>query len=404
MSKPIPTAQEIEAIQSTVSSQTTMQNALIESAALQQPEIDKALLVDDAFRKLFDWYNDKIIGKYDIEKKAINGIYVTSPVVENDIINVASNPPTGRLVPVPPIQDIVRIPEFDGGNTSTSTLNEQQHILDQTNIEDVLVNGYGAGSFPGTLTTNTALTPSSTTLSLIDSATAITSVVANTIFVVSNGGNLAVVKCLTITPNNPGVPPPYVSDLTIELIVAPSGTIASGQTLDSFTGFTNLERTAKITSDPDFQPLMDYLIQQLELYIGNRQTRLTEQLSSLNTNEDPDGIAEISTAIMNIGTSNTFLTNYLLTTDISDTGLTSLSTERTTRSGQLITRLTQINAAYTGQTENYYDMRYSQANNRGNTSRGTLRAKSNAESVKNNNLNMASGLSDSISSLNSILP
>lgn len=403
MAKPIPSPSQITAIESTVAGQTNMQNALNASAALQQPEIDKAALVDEAFKDLFDWYNDKIIGKYDAEKKAINGIYIVAPVVEADILGVGATPPTGRLVPTPPIQDIVRITQFDGGGTASVVNYEQKHILDQADVEDVLVNGYGPGTFPLTLTTFTSITPTSTTLSLTDTAVPI-AIVANQVFIVTDGVNLAVVKCLTITPNDPGPPPPYVSDLTIQLIVPPVGTIAAGQTLDEFTGFTNAERTAKITTDPDFQPLMDYLIDQLEFFINARKARLVEQLSALSTNEDPDGVAAIATATINVNNSDSFLTSYLITTDISNTGLASLSAERIARSSQLTARLSAITAAYTGQTENYYDARYSVANNRGNTSRGTLRAKSNAESVKSNSLAMAASLGTSISALNGILP
>ena len=402
MPKPIPTPDQITAINETVQGQTTMQTALNDSAALQDPEIDRATKVDQAFKDLFDWYNDKIIGKYDAEKKALNGVFVTSPVIEADIIGVGSNPPSGRLVPTPPVQDIVRIPEFDGGNTSVHSVYEQLHITNQADVEDKLVNGYGPGSYPMTLTTTTALTPSSTTLELEDTAVAIT-IVPNEVFIVADGGDIAVVKVVSITDTSM-TPPPYTAELVIELLVPPSGTIASGATLDSFTGFTNVERTNKVASDPDYQPLMDYYIAQLESHINARKARLAEQLLALGTNEDPDGISDIAIATTNINNSDLFLTNYLLTTDISDTGLASLSSERSTRSGQITTRLAQINAAYTGQTENYYDARYSVANNRGNTSRGTLRAKSNAQGVKSNSLAMAAGLGASISALNGILP
>ena len=39
--------------------------------------------------------------------------------------------------------------------------------------QNALVNGYGAGSYPGTLTTFTAITPTSTTLTLEDTAVTI---------------------------------------------------------------------------------------------------------------------------------------------------------------------------------------------------------------------------------------
>ena len=94
----------------------------------------------------------------------------------------------------------------------------------------------------------------------------------------------------------------------------------------------------------------------------------------------------------------------MVTTDISNTGISSLSSERATRSGQLTTRLSQILAAYTGQTENYYEQRYQTANNRGNTQRGTLRAVENAKAVKTTLQNMAAGLQGANAALNSIIP
>src|SRR6185369_3687184 len=181
----------------------------------------------------------------------------------------------------------------------------------------------------------------STTLSLQDPSVAITGIVANTVFVVTGVGDLAVVKVIS-TSVPVGTPPPYKLDLVIELIVPPTGTISAGANLDSFTGFTNAERTTKIASDPDFQPLMNYLVLQLQGRINDRISRLNEQLTPLAANQDPDGVANIATATTNVNTSKNFLTNYLITTDISNTGLASLSTERGTRSGQLTTRLAQI--------------------------------------------------------------
>jgi hypothetical protein len=268
-------------------------------------------------------------------------------------------------------------------------------------VENVLVNGYGAGTYPLTLSTSTALTPSSTTLSLTDTASPI-NITVNTVFVLVSGSDFAVVKVLTITPNNPPTPPPYISDLTIELIVPPTGTIPSGTNLQAFTGFTNTERTNKVASNPSFQPLMNYLVNKLQARINDRISRLNEQLTALAANEDPDGASAISAATANANTSKNFLTNYLITTDISNTGLASLSSERTTRSNQLTTRLAQILAAYTGQTENYYDKRYEAANNRGNTERGTLRALKNAQQAQNTLSGMAASLTAANAVLNSI--
>ena len=193
MAKPTPTPSQITAIQETVAGQQNMQDSLNQTAALQAPEIARATEVDNAFKSLFDWYNDNIIGKYDSEKRAINGIYVTSPIVEADILGVGANPPSGRLVPNPPIQDIVRVPEFDGGNTSTDNNNEQQHILDQANLESALVSGFGpSGPYSGTLTTTTALNSLSTTLTITDTSSI--SISVGSTFVITDVSDFAYVS------------------------------------------------------------------------------------------------------------------------------------------------------------------------------------------------------------------
>ena len=404
MAKPTPSPDQLAALNAEIAGNNAQTSALLDSVPLQDPIIEQKQKVDDAFKALFAYYNDNVIGKYDAERKAINGTFVTSPILESDILGVGSNPPTGRLVPTPPATDIVRVDAFDaGGYTGLDVNNEQQHIVDQATTENVLVNGYGPGTYPMTLETFTALTPSSTTLSLEDASVAISGISNGTVFLVIGVGDLAVVKVIS-TSVPVGTPPPYKLDLVIELIVPPTSTIPAGANLDAFTGFTNSERTTKVSSDPDLQPLMDYLISLLESKITDRISRLNEQLAALPLNEDTDGAANITTATTNANASKTFLTNYLLTTDISNTGLASLSSERATRSGQLTTRLSQILAAYTGQTENYYEQRYQTANNRGNTQRGTLRAVENAKAVKTVLQNMAAGLASANAALNSIIP
>lgn len=406
MAKPTPSPAQTVAIQQTVAQQTNQQTALTDSANLQNAEIARNQQVDDAFKALFNWYNDAIIGKYDAEKKAINGVFVTTPVVEADLIAVGSNPPSGRLVPTPPATNIIRIPEFDGGNTSTASNYEQKHILDQAQVEDWLQNGFGATSVfdDTTAETDSALTGSSTTLDVTDPTNLMNFTNGDMILVVNVAMTDAAVIKIISSAAGVGTPPPYDFTLTIQVVVPPTGTLAVGSTLEKFTGFTNADRTAKVATDVYKQGLMDYLIAQLTARINDRKARLSEQIAALAANEDPDGTAANTTASTNAQTSDTFLTNYLVTTDISNTGLTSLSTERGTRSSQLTARLAAINTAYTGQTENYYNQRYETANSRGNTSRGTLRALKNADSTKSTLLGMASSLGGSISALNGILP
>jgi hypothetical protein len=401
--KPVPTSDQLAAIETEVAGKTAQQTALTESVSLQDPIIEQKQLVDDAFKALFDYYNDDIIGPYDQERKALEGSFILEPIVEADILGVGSNPPTGRLVPTPPNRDIVRVPEFDDTDyTETNPINEADSIIAQADVENALAFGYG-GSFPPTLATSTTLTPSSTTLSLT-SNTLITGISIGTIFIVEDIGDIAVVKVVTVTPNNPPVPPPYRVDLTIELLVPPSGSISSGADVVAFNGFNNTERTNKVAANANLQPLMDYLIAELEAKIADRISQLNLQLSAHALNQDPDAVSQLATASLNANTSKTFLTNYLTTTIISNTGLASLDAERGVRSVQITARFAEILAAYTDQTEDYYEQRYQTANNRGNVERGTLRAVKDAESVKSYLETLADGLGAGIAALNSIIP
>jgi hypothetical protein len=370
--------------------------------AAQQARALELAKVDSAFKKFFDYYNGEIIVPYDTERRLINGDYIAAPIIEADILSCA-NLQGGRIQPALPATDVIRIPQFDGTPIVVDNSNELAFIATQADAEDVLVNGYGGTAPAMTVLTDTSLSASSTTLKLKDLTTTF-SIAPNTVLIVSNGGDFAVIKVLTFALEVSPVPPPYVADLTIEVLVAPSGTIPAGQSLDSFSGFTNGERATKTASDPDLQPLMDYLVLQLQTAINSRIANLTSQLIPIAANQDPDGVAELTQATTDVNASKSFLTNYLISTNISDFGLGQLSSERSTRTTQANTRISQITAAYTGRTENYYDKRYSFANNRANTARGSLRLQKNSEAGAATSAGYASTLTDQASAMGSILP
>ena len=373
------------------------------AVAGQQARAAELAITDGSFKKFFDYYDTNIIQQYDLEKRWINGSILTSPVLESDIVSCASLA-GGRLQPSLPATDVIRISQFDGTPTTTDTNNELQHITDQAPIEDHLVNGYPGGPYAVTILTETAITPTSTTLQLKDLTTTF-NIPANSVFIVENGGDLAVVKVVTFTMQVSPVPPPYIADLTIELIVPPTGTIPLGKTLVQFTGFTDTERTNKIaTVDPGLQPLMNYLVSQLQSKINQRITVLNSELSAIAANQDPEPGTELTTATTNVNASKSFLTNYLITTDISNTGISSLSSERGSRTTQANSRVSQINSAYTGRSKNYYNERYNTANNRANTSRGSLRQQKAAEQTASTSSGFASSLTSQAGAIGSILP
>lgn len=373
MAAPTLTQQEIDQLEAEKAKLEDQVTTLNNAVAAKEARAIELSVADGAFKKFFDYYNDDIIGQYDDEYRALNGRFIVSPITEADVVGPATLNATVRTTPSLPQTDIIRVTQFDGGGTSTDLVNESEHISDQASLEDALVNGYpSSGGFnPATAETASSLDSLSTTLDVIDNLNPLTIQIGDVI-VVTSGGDFSVVEVTSVTDNST-LPPPYEFTYGIDILIPPSGTIPSGASLSEFTGFDNTERTNKTANNPSLQPLMDSLIASLEDLVNSRILRLNEQITALNNNLDPDAVTEIADTLVDINDSKTFLQNYLITTDISDTGLSSLANERATRSSQITTRVTQINNNYTNQTENYYDRRYQIANDRGNTSRGTLR-------------------------------
>jgi hypothetical protein len=386
--------------------QLTADKAKAESAAAtfaanvagQTAQAAKYAVTDGAFKKFFDYYN-AIIGSYDTEQQWINGRVITSPVVEADIVACA-NLTGNRIQPTLPLTDITRITEFDGGGTTTNPANELQYISDQATVETALVSGFGGSAPAASVLTNSTITGASTTLQLKD-LTLTYSIAPNSTFVITNGSDFAVVKILTFVMQAAPVPPPYIADCTIQVLIAPSSTIPTGKTLQVFSGFTNGERTAKTAT---FQGLMNYYVALLQSKINSRITALNNQLSAISGNTDPQPGSELTTATTNVNTSKTFLTAYLVSTDISNIGLTSLSTERTTRTTQANARVTQITNAYTGRSTNYYNARYNYANSRANTARGSLRIQKATEQNASASQGFADTLTAQAAAISALLP
>lgn len=400
---PTLTADEIAQLQAEKAKQQNFKTAMEAAVPQKQARAAELAVADGAFKKFFDYYNNDIIAKYDAERKALDGQYIAVPISEADVTGPANLDGSCRTTPTSPTTDIIRVAQFDGGPLITTALNETQAIADQAEAEDVLANGYGSGSgFNATTETDSALTSASTTLKLTDPTTTF-NIPNGSVLVVEGTGDIAIIEIVSVSIPITGVAP-YEATYNISIIVAPTGTIAAGASLDTFLGFTNAERTAKTATNPDYQDLMDFLIDELEAAINARKARLTEQLTAIGANLDPDGTAEFTTATTNINTSDTFLTNYLVTTDISNTGLATLATERGTRGTQITARVAQITAAYTGRTENYYDRRYTVANDRANTARGTLRLQKATEESVNQLNSYAAGAQSAVDAIDNLLP
>jgi hypothetical protein len=369
MSFPILTDQEKKDVNKEKTTQTNLKATMLSQIPANQATADHYQSVDNAFKKFFSYYNLDIIGQYDSERRSIDGNYIVSPISETDIVNTAQVL-ADRTTPVLPSTDIVRVPEFDGSPLIIDTNNELQNILNQAVYENTLVSGYPPGTYPSTLKTNSVVIPSSTSIDLKDTVTLI-SIAINDVFVLSTLSDFAICKVTSVTPGS--LVSPYTSTVGITFITAPSVSIPSATTLLGFSGFTNSERISKTASDSNYQPLMNQLILSLQNAINARLANQVTQTTALNANQDPDAVTQIATTLSQVSASTTSLTNYLITTDISNSGIASLAAERATRTTQLNTRVTQIVNNYTNQTKNYYNERYTFANDRANTARGSLR-------------------------------
>jgi len=356
------------------------------------------VLADSGFQLFFDYFNDDIIAQYDAERAALDGIFIPLPIIEQDIIDLANT--TGRLTPTPSATAPLRIPEFDGGNTSVNPLNETQHLINTEQLANIFQNGYGSGTATSALTTS-ALLPSSTLLS-------VTNLLAETIqpgdfYILEDGLDLAVIEIITATDGG-GADPPFLTDLTLSVIVPPTLQVGLSANFVVFTGFTDGERSAKAANNAALQPLMDSLVSDLENELNGRITTLDFQDTAINANQDDDGIAELVTALALNSTARLFIQNYLIGTDVSDAGLLILTDEKTTRDAEITTRVAQILANYTGQTLNYYDERFNHATNRGDLLNGSLRQSVLIGQSLQTSADYAASAQSVVGSINNILP
>lgn len=379
MPKPTLSQAQIDALNADKTRQQSASSVFSAQAAAKDAEIAELQILDSSFLDLFNWYNDSIIGQYDAERKAIEGVFVANPIVEQDILDAANLDGSGRLTPTLPDTDLVRVAEFDGGGTTTTTVHENTYLAEQTSLDWTFRNGYPLGGYTdGGPQLTWVLEPDSTTIQIEDTTNPLNIQVGD-ILVVDGDATSGSAVCRVLSEISSTA---TTFEGNIEFIIAPNSQIAFGSFLVEFTGFTDAERSTKTASDSAYQNIMDALVTQLETAINNRLARLAEQLTALNANEDPDGTADIAAAITDVQDAQNFLNNYLLTTDVSDAGLLSMVNEISNRNMEITARLAQITAAYTGQTENYYNQRYNMANNRGNTQRGTLRRQKHAETTK----------------------
>ena len=429
----------------------TAQNRIdkyIEIAPKRAEQVAKKQLTDDGFKAAYDYY-DGIVVAYENEREELDGTYVQDPVTETDIDNPASLIPS-RTTPINPATDIVRISQYDGtplitidndipgvgSDIGTTQLDiEPYWISKQEEVADWLQNGLGGTSPTITPTTFVvdAITPSTTQITIETTVeTENPTFAVGDRFVIEDGSTQVGIEITGIVSETPGSPgmgfctgetppgsgvdettclanggvwtPPTPSNFTgtYDIIVLTGGSVgASGSIDETWSGYSDSDRAAKVDSTDGYTQMLLDMISQLETYANNRITKLNNQETQLNANSDPD---LDGTALTNVQSSRTFLQNYLLTTDVSDTGLTGINNESSTRDSQITARIAAINSAFTTQpTGNFFDLRYNAANDRGNTSRGTLRILRFEEGTNDVIADISASLQDRIDAIDNLL-
>lgn len=402
------TSIQIEALEADLANKQASVEALKVTQESYPAQVQNQKEIDDAYKAVFDAY-DSIVVAYEDERKALDGFYIDEPIIEQDIIDAGSLA-GGRIMPTQPVTDVIRIQEFDHApliDDTTDEDNETYHIAQQLIAEDRLQNGFG-GSFPVDLSTDiittSVVTSSSTSvgLELVDlSPEPEATFVVGNIFVLADGSNSIVVE---VTGGSSLAASPYNLDIKV---LSSSGSAGVGSWVGGFSGFNNTERTNKVTNSVNlygnnvsYQNVMDALINDLEAIMNNRLVMLGNQITAIDSNQDGD---LDNTAKTKAQTSQTFINDYLISTDISDTGITTLVTERGVRTPEVATRITDIVDAFTMGTINYLDSRYTAANDRANTARGSMRILKFLEGVNNNFGTDIADLEEAIASLEALL-
>lgn len=394
-----------------VAALTAEQQALVTATQknlddLNNNQIPAANQEDATNDKLFHKFDDFIVA-YETDMKWINGVYQTNPVTDNDLIQIQE----GRLWANGAIE-LIRIPELDGNGT-TSTLSD--YYLARLSALPAFLNYLQTGlttSVGYSGSTTGSITPSSTFLVTTSNSTAL----AGKEFLVYGSGTSFIGLASTVTDNSVGpgsqtsgslitgvsytisnymigddftnvgaatnmtgtvftatgtTPTNYTNGSTLTTSGATAtqwtvsftfvstftGSIGGGATITgSWGGFSNSERTAKVASNSALQTVMNYYVNQINANIIASLVFLGNEITANTGNYDPN----LGTPNVAINAEISYYNNYLIATDISDTGLSGLNTATTNHTTRANNTLTSDNKKKSA----YYDKRFFWANQR----------------------------------------
>lgn len=309
-------------------------------------------------------YLDDLVQAYELEKKHINGEFITSPFDRIVDIDEGSKRTIGtRFWPASnTTNDPTRFAEIDGGGVDPGIFSP--HELEefpkvQTEIEK-LKNGFNDGTGTGVV-----FSPYTGGLTLeVELGSSITS--GNRIVV---GSALLLAGDTTVGATNDTI------DILEEIV--PGVASVSDPVDESFVGFTDPERTSETPTNPIHQSIFNKFAQDVLDALSAELVPIGEQKTALQSNPDddstPDAATRVSDAITNITNLETAINNFTTTPSYGDLGLAPVETELSNRQTFLTTRLSQIEEALKTATNNIYDRRFNFIALRINAVEGSIR-------------------------------
>lgn len=400
MALPTPSPTQLAALEALKAVANAGATGAVDKVNAIQSALDKQQDVEDFQKQTFDALNDEIIRRYEVERRWIDGQDIVAPIIENDVQQFAADS-SGRLDNGGDYAPL-RIPEFDGGPLSLLEPRfELQIFIEQDEVLDYLQNGI-AGQVLLDVGANieTGIDENSTSVNILDDTTTINN---DDVLFVSGGGFAGLLKVTNATAGGScaGEAPPGsgidettclanggtwtpANGIDFVWLIPPTGLIPALSEIGQkqFLGFNNTERTNKVATDTDFQPLLDGFLSDLHALFDERKVALNNQLTEIQANQDDNIDPNAET---NVTTSISAIDGFLgvtppSTIDISDTGITAINDERNTRQPQATSRPGQIASAI--MAGDFYNLRFGTSEGRCRLNNGSIVLLNDLESAK----------------------
>lgn len=322
------------------------------------------------FQGRYDYW-DLFITRYELERRNLDGQYVGAPLTAADFTQFLAQ--AGRLfnpaLPTPARLAPVRIPEFDGGGLVYDLASDENDArTKETNAANLLKNGFSSPSFPTGFTTDTTLTPSSTTLDIENSSSAV--IPTGVRIAVSGSGTAAICLVTGVTPQpHVLITDPWIYTLNITVETGGFTPIATNAAvLNSLPGFTNAERTAKVASIPSRQGILNGMISSYSAAVTTWKNLLQNQRNAIvsMTTEDAPDTAYVANQLAALNQ----LIAYFPAVLVSDAALNANQTLNTSRGSAITARIPWIAARLSAAQTKAYDQRYTYADRVNNLTDG----------------------------------